>query len=885
LLNQQNKLITLRSSSPIHLQSFQQLEHYKALPDFNNYLAFIFASGDGLSVEVRQSAGLLLKNNVRNHFSSFQPEAKAVVKIALLNMMGNDVKPLRQTAGSCIASMIGVEGFQGWPEVLGGVTAAIESGELLKIEGAVDMLYKLAEEQPAQMEMSLDGNGQTASDVLIPRMMSLFGNPNPEVRALSVGFINLLSGFGPRALMASMDVYLQGLFTLAVDSSPAVRKNVCSSLVQSLYMVPERLEPSMPQLIEYMLQCTQDSDKEIALESCEFWTAFGESQIDPAVLRPFLPRILPVLLNNMVFDEYDEEVEDAEAAEEMALKGNAHRDRDHEIKPHIHKGAKHGAAEEEEDDEEDEIGQWNLRRSSAAGLDMLSTVFGDELLPIILPIVQGRLVDLDWRAKESAILALGAISQGCATGLLPHLPGMLQMLLPGLKDPRPLVRSISSWSISRYSKWFFDRAEETGQPAELDSIVHGICGGILDHNRKVQEAACASIGAICAEERVEAMSSYMHYVCKTLTMALGAYGRRSMHNLYDAIMEVAEHMYELVNLPENACVLFPPLFRKFEEMHENDKDILSLMDTLTNICPSAQGHLEEFANATFNKCLGMIQRYQEARQSGAYDADEAAEYIVASLDLLSALVEGLGTSFEALMVRSNLAVLVAHFCSDGNVDVRQSAFALVGDLTKICHPYIIPVTKEIVPSALAHLEAHAINQSTLDACNNACWCIGEMITAYSPQEITEAALPLLERLVNILTAPAGGLPRGMKQNASITLGRLAWKCTEQVSPHAGHFMSPWCLTLRGVRDDIEKKQAFHGICAILRLNPQAASNSFGPLCEAIVSWRRLPDDLLSETTQIMQCFKQQLVSAGQWQQALASLNPSVAEKLRSVCQL
>lgn len=34
---------------------------------------------------------------------------------------------------------------------------------------------------------------------------------------------------------------------------------------------------------------------------------------------------------------------------------------------------------------------WNLRRCSAAGLDMLSTVFGDELLPIILPIVQQRL--------------------------------------------------------------------------------------------------------------------------------------------------------------------------------------------------------------------------------------------------------------------------------------------------------------------------------------------------------------------------------------------------------------------------------------------------------------------------------------------------------------
>lgn len=49
---------------------------------------------------------------------------------------------------------------------------------------------------------------------------------------------------------------------------------------------------------------------------------------------------------------------------------------------------------------------WPLRLScppllTAAGLDMLSNHFGDELLPIMLPIVQQRLHDADWRARES----------------------------------------------------------------------------------------------------------------------------------------------------------------------------------------------------------------------------------------------------------------------------------------------------------------------------------------------------------------------------------------------------------------------------------------------------------------------------------------------------
>lgn len=44
----------------------------------------------------------------------------------------------------------------------------------------------------------------------------------------------------------------------------------------------------------------QDEDEGIAVEACEFWTAFCESEMDKDVLRPFLPRVLPVLLKNMV---------------------------------------------------------------------------------------------------------------------------------------------------------------------------------------------------------------------------------------------------------------------------------------------------------------------------------------------------------------------------------------------------------------------------------------------------------------------------------------------------------------------------------------------------------------------------------------------------------
>lgn len=52
----------------------------------------------------------------------------------------------------------------------------------------------------------------------------------------------------------------------------------------------------------------QSGDEGVALESCEFWSAFCEAAVEPGVLRPFLSRLVPVLLRNMVYDDYDEEV-------------------------------------------------------------------------------------------------------------------------------------------------------------------------------------------------------------------------------------------------------------------------------------------------------------------------------------------------------------------------------------------------------------------------------------------------------------------------------------------------------------------------------------------------------------------------------------------------
>lgn len=63
-------------------------------------------------------------------------------------------------------------------------------------------------------------------------------------------------------------------------------------------------------------------------------------------------------------------------------------------------------------------------KCSAAALDILSTVYGDDgkdhrlpdILPILLPLLNQVLQSDEWRRKESGILALGAVAEGTFLG-------------------------------------------------------------------------------------------------------------------------------------------------------------------------------------------------------------------------------------------------------------------------------------------------------------------------------------------------------------------------------------------------------------------------------------------------------------------------------------
>ncbi|KAG4918631.1 hypothetical protein JHK85_056912 [Glycine max] len=803
------------SSSADKAQIWQHLQRYSHLPDFNNYLAFIFSRAEGKSVEVRQAAGLYLKNNLRNTFKSMQPAYQQYVKSELLPCLGATDKHIRSTAGTIISVVVQIGGVVGWPELLQALVNCLDSNDLNHMEGAMDALSKICEDIPQYLDSDVPGLAERPINIFLPRLFRFFQSPHASLRKLSLGSVNQYIMLMPSALYVSMDQYLQGLFILANDAAAEVRKL-----------------PHLRNVIEYMLQVNKDTDDEVALEACEFWSAYCDAQLPPENLREFLPRLIPVLLSNMAYADDDESVIEAE-------EDGSQPDRDQDLKPRFHVSRFHGS-DEVEDDDDDVVNTWNLRKCSAAALDILSNVFGDEILPTLMPIVEAKLSaggDDAWKDREAAVLALGAIGEGCINGLYPHLLEIVAFLIPLLDDKFPLIRSISCWTLSRFSKFIVQGIGHPKGYEQFDNVLMGLLRRILDDNKRVQEAACSAFATL-EEEAAEELAPRLEIILKHLMTAFGKYQRRNLRIVYDAIGTLAEAVGGELNQPVYLDILMPPLIEKWQQLSNSDKDLFPLLECFTSIAHALGTGFAQFAEPVFRRCINIIQTQQFAKADPAattgvqYDK----EFIVCSLDLLSGLAEGLGSGIESLVAQCSLRDLLLHCCVDDAPDVRQSAFALLGDLARVCPVHLHPRLSEFLEAAAKQLEISKVKEA-ISVANNACWAIGELAVKLC------MAIELKDKL--------------------------------QIDQYTAHIND----NNKKIRDDVEKEDAFRGLCAMVKANPSGALSSLVYMCKAIASWHEIrSEDLHNEVCQVLHGYKQMLRN-GAWDQCMSALEPPVKEKL------
>ncbi|KAJ8670378.1 hypothetical protein QAD02_001637 [Eretmocerus hayati] len=851
----------------------EKLEELNKFPDFNNYLIFVLTKLTSEDEPTRSLSGLILKNNVKTLYNKFHPEVTDFIKQECLSAVGDPSPLIRATIGILITTIISKGDLSSWPELLPALCQMLDSQDYNVCEGAFGALQKICEDSAEQLE------SDTVSrplNVLIPKFLQFFRHNSPKIRSHAIACVNQFIINRAQALMMNMDGFLENLFFLTSDDNPEVRKNVCRALVMLLEVRMDRLIVHMHDIIEYMLMRTQDSDDAVALEACEFWLSLAEQPLCRDALVSHLPRLVPVLVKGMRYSQLDiillkgdvEQEDDMIPDREEDIRPRFHRSRTHHSQAATNRHGDENGSHDDQDldsddggDDDSSLSDWNLRKCSAAALDMLAGVFKEDLLPVLLPILKETLFHQDWEIKESGILALGAIAEGCMSGMIPHLPELIPYLIGCLSDKKALVRSITCWTLSRYAHWVCAQPHDT----YLKPLMTELLKRILDGNKRVQEAACSAFATL-EEEACTELVPYLGYILETLVFAFSKYQHKNLLILYDAIGTLADSVGRHLNKEDYINLLMPPLINKWNVLRDEDKDLFPLLECLSSVATALQSGFLPYLEQTLNRHLAYT---QSPDQFEAPDKD----FMIVALDLLSGLAEGLNGHMESLVANSNVMQLLYQCMQDHMPEVRQSSFALLGDLTKACFQHVLPCIPDFMP-----ILSQNLNPEFISVCNNATWAIGEISIKLGSD--TSAYVPLiLNQLIDIINRP--NTPKTLLENTAITIGRLGYVCPQDVAPMLQQFVRQWCTSLRNIRDNEEKDSAFRGMCQMIAHNPGGVVQDFIFFCDAVASWVTPRDDLREMFQKILLGFKNQ-VGPENWRRFSDQFPPQLSERLQNM---
>lgn len=811
----------------------------------------------------------MLKNNVKTNYKTMPDQSKNYIRSSILSGLSDQNAQIRSYAGNVITEIVRQGGLLGWPQVLSELISLIDNSQsnvsAETQDGAMGALLKICEDNKSALNKTYDG--QRPLDFLVPKLLEFTASSNSKVRSKALGTLNsFIDEPLPQAMQSIASKLMHQLFELAGDQDDDVRRFVCRSFTKLSKVLPAMIAPHLGGIIDYILiQQKSDPNSDLALDAAEFFFENCEKEELQQGFAQHLDKIVPVLLESMIYSEDDQARLEGEAEDDAE-----HEDNEQDIKPQFataknagaagtatikteetNGAAKNGYAFVENDDlsdgeidEDDDYGDdpedlWNLRRCAAASLDTFATSFHERVFEVTLPYLKDNLNHSDWPNREAAVLALGAISVGCMDVVQPNLPDLIPFLISLLSDKVAVVRQITCWALGRYSAWA-SHLDPAGKQQFFEPMMDGILQRMLDSNKRVQEAA-ASAFANLEEQATTELTPYCLVIAQQFVRCFAKYKDKNMFILYDCVQTLAEHVGPQMARPELVELLMPALITRWSKVADQSREMFPLLECLAYIATALGNAFAPFSQPFFTRCIKIIQDNLEegnlAETTGYYDQPDK-DFLVTSLDLLSSIIQALDESRSAELVATaqpNFFELLAYCMRDTNNDVRQSAYALLGDCAIYVFAQLQPYLGSIMDILIMQLDlgqAAEDPDTVFRVINNACWSAGE-IAMRQQSGMSPYVDRLLEKLATILLS--NEVPESLNENSAIALGRLGIGNSKQISQHLSGFAPPFLAVIRKVGWTDEKCHAMKGFVHVVLENPQALEQCLLPFFAEIAS--------------------------------------------------
>jgi len=838
--------------NPVVQQKIHEaLQTFKTIPEFNRYLITILIHVKDQPEFVRVCAGLILKNNLNDPKLPVDREEFTFIKTEVVKGIHDEGLKVRNTCGMIITALIKRDGIANWPGVVQFLCQCLDSPDPKVVHGAFNALEIICEDHCDDLDNEKLGRPVT---YLLPKFLSFFNHRDRELRSLAIGCVIKFIHIYPNFMAINSKKFLEGYFFLANDPDISVRRRVVAAFLLLTELQMPSLRPYIVEVVKFILSCMAQDNEDLALEATEFWKLLIHyTETCDEAIRPLLPNIFPVILSKMMYSEQD--LVDLGAHKEH--KDSHQEDKPQDVKPQFttSRGDKN---QKEDEDQYDTLSNWNIRKSSAEALESLGRTFKEDTLPPLLPLFEKGFQSSDWLARESCILGLGCISIGCASEMKPYLPKLVPYLFDHLVDHHPLIRSITCWTLGRYSSWICSQHDKE---ANIGRLVRELISRTQDHNKRVQRSAISALAAVI-ETSNDDVIPYTESILTCFNFAFQTFQRQNMVVLYDAIGTLAEVLGPELAQERYIRLLLPPLLNKWEATSDDSTDLFPILECLSFVAVALGSAFIPYTKPIFDRSLRLIESVllgtvlylQNPKDNDLPNRD----LLICSIDLLSGLCEALKHRIEPLVMTSKLIPLIIEICQEPTPDVSQSCYALIGDLSKYSMPTLLPSVPKLIPLLLK-----GINHRFAESTNNAIWGLGEIIMT-APKELI---LPYSEQ---IHKAVKHAFDEGIAtETCAVTMCRLAINVPALLAHSLRKLLQPICVALGNLPEETEKIDAVKGLCHVVSMNPADTVPQFEAFCDLLAGFYDPSPELMNIFGNLLHAFKNQ-TQPNEWEKVMES---------------
>lgn len=850
-------LLLRDSMSPVQHNreiAMNALETFQSQPEFLNYLCYILiegASNPNIATQfqlhelsaLRGTAGLLLKNTMLQNKHGILKHDIQYVKNNIIHALytNENDKLITNSTGIVITTLFATYYRQERSDITG-VTMLRKLIELAAGNnlGAIKALSKIMEDnaQFFQLDWQSDNGIVKPIKFLIENFLKFMIDPtvsNPEIRAESIKCINFAIGFQLQDAIIQIDEYLANIFKLAEhDHHDIVRAQICVAFTTILEFRPDKLTDNLIGIVQFMLHLiTSVHEETVALEACEFLYGFSTSPSIPKhILQPFIKDIVPVLLTKMVFDEDSILIYESHNEDDAYLE-----DKDEDIKPMAPRIVKksinnsmskssnsldNGSSDSEDDNDDDEDdgdvdSRWTLRKCSAATLDIMTNILPRDVIEIAFPYLREHLTSEKWFIREATILALGAMSEGIMKFFHDQLPSLIPFLVEQLKDQWAPVRKIVCWTLSRFASWILQDHTEF-----LIPVLEPIIGTLIDKRKDVQESAISSVAVFienCDSELIETL--LYSELLNSFDKCFQFYKKKNLIILYDAVGRFAEK----VDFDDAAMqIILPHLINKWATLQDNDKELWPLLECLSCVVSSLGEKFLPMAPDVYARAYRILCHCVEMESKSHGDPTIVVpekDFTITSIDLIDGLVQGLGSQCQPLLFPNNdntLLRVILECLNDPVHEVRQSTFALLGDIVTFCDPKLLSGTLSEFLRLIGTEIMHNDDIDGVPSVINAVWSLGLISERI---DLSAFIIDLSRILLDLFTTTLQFVDAAILENIAITIGRMGITHPEVFANGAfanDSVWNKWTDCMSTVESCEEKSSGYMGFIKIVNLS-------------------------------------------------------------------